>query len=66
MKNNNLCKLLFVHDHYFYEDEGGIFYSAGGFPWYLWNKYLNHFEEITVIGRYGGKIEDTQKLVKCS
>lgn len=59
-------KLLFVHDHFFYKDQDGLYYSAGGFPWYLWNKYLNHFDEITVIGRYGGKVDDTQKYVRSS
>lgn len=59
-------KLLFVHDHYFYKDKDGVYFSAGGFPWYLWEKYLNHFETITVVGRYGGELENNQKLVKSS
>jgi hypothetical protein len=59
-------KLLFVHDHFFYENEIGQFYSAGGFPFYLWEKYLLHFNELLVVGRYGGKIANFEKLVLSS
>lgn len=59
-------KLLFVHDHYFYQDSKGDFYSAGGFPYYLWEKYLSHFDEILVIGRDGGPIKEGDNLVLSS
>ncbi|WP_162417009.1 glycosyltransferase family 4 protein [Cyclobacterium roseum] len=59
-------KLLFVHDHYFYQDTKGDFYSAGGFPYYLWEKYLKHFDEILVIGRDGGPVIDGDNLVLSS
>ena len=42
--------LLFVHDHKFYEDNN-IFYSRGGFPQSVWDRYLGNFSSIIVIGR---------------
>ena len=42
--------LLFVHDHKFYKDNN-IFYSSGGLPGYIWDRYLEHFSSMIVIGR---------------
>ncbi|WP_272693604.1 glycosyltransferase [Providencia sp. PROV039] len=49
-----MSKLLFVHDHLFTKDSEGYIYSSGTFPCILWNKYLNHFSSIHVIGRFNG------------
>lgn len=46
-------KILFVHDHIFKVD-GGSFYSSGGLPAAIWQRYLSVFETLTVIGRDGG------------
>ncbi len=43
-------KLLFVHDHKFYE-ESDIYYSSACFPENIWDRYLDEFSSITVIGR---------------
>ena len=42
--------LLFVHDHKFYKDNN-IFYSSGGLPENVWDRYLGYFSSIIVIGR---------------
>lgn len=42
-------RLLFVHDHYF-ACLNGVVYSDT-FPYVVWQRYLRHFEEITVLGR---------------
>ncbi|MFD2516573.1 glycosyltransferase [Salinimicrobium flavum] len=48
-------KALFVHDHIFFKEENsGDFYSPGGLPNHVWERYLKHFDSLTVIGR--GKI----------
>lgn len=59
-------KLLFVHDHILYKNTKGDYYSAGGFPWFLWKRYLKHFDIITFVGRYGGQLNREKKLVKSS
>ncbi len=59
-------KALFVHDHFFVRNACGEHYSAGTFPWYHWEKYQKHFNELTVAGRDGGLVEDTRGLVKSS
>lgn len=43
-------RLLFVHDHPFYE-ENSIYYSGGGLPADIWNNYLINFEAVKVVGR---------------
>ncbi len=44
-------KCLFVHDHRFYRDNDGKYYSPGKYPYKVWERYLEHFESLTVIGR---------------
>ena len=44
-------KLLFVHDHVFIKSDDSKVYSPGGFPAELWGKYLEHFDQIDVVGR---------------
>ncbi|MCR9628121.1 glycosyltransferase family 4 protein [Vibrio antiquarius] len=60
-------KLLFVHDHVFLKDTSGDVYSPGGFPSELWGKYLEHFDNVTAIGRCSGTVElASSKYVKSS
>ncbi|WP_182407320.1 glycosyltransferase [Psychrobacter sp. GP33] len=44
-------KLLFVHDHPFYQDSDGNVYTGGSFPQNIWNNYLLNFTNVTVFGR---------------
>ena len=48
-------KVLFIHDHIFKEYDGAI-YSSGGLPSSVWSRYLDVFDELTVVGRNGGKL----------
>lgn len=56
-------KLLFVHDHPFYQEDD-IIYSGGGLPSSIWNNYLINFSKITVFGRFSSQLKD--KKVKSS
>jgi glycosyltransferase involved in cell wall biosynthesis len=47
-------KALFVHDHFYYTDNNGKTLSKGQYHRSVWDRYLNHFDELTVIGRDGG------------
>lgn len=45
-------KALFIHDHPFIKnDKSGKLYTSGNLNSILWERYLKHFETITVIGR---------------
>jgi glycosyltransferase involved in cell wall biosynthesis len=48
-------RLLFVHDHRFFHDDAGQFWTSGSFPATVWDRYLRHFEEVRVLARSGGK-----------
>lgn len=54
-------KLLFIHDHPFYQEQNYI-YSGGGLPARVWNNYLSSFEKIEVIGRKSNNTRDKQVL----
>jgi glycosyltransferase involved in cell wall biosynthesis len=49
-------RAIFVHDNCFYQEFGteNYFDSAGSFPPYVWDRYLDHFNEVHLISR--GKI----------
>jgi glycosyltransferase involved in cell wall biosynthesis len=47
-------KLLFVHDHVFFKTKDEMIYSGAAYPVYAWDRYLNFFDSVNVIGRYGG------------
>lgn len=47
-------KAIFVHDHPFYKVDGQ-FYSSGNLPNSVWKRYLEHFDNLTVVGR--GRID---------
>ncbi|TRO10076.1 glycosyltransferase [Ectopseudomonas mendocina] len=49
--------ILFGHDHVFYYDSDGVFYSGGGLPSVVWERYLSVFDSITVVGRDGGVVD---------
>ncbi|MBA1277435.1 glycosyltransferase [Stutzerimonas stutzeri] len=53
-------KVLFVHDHKF-KCLGGKYYSCGGLPSSIWPRYTAVLGEITVVGRDGGVLADTDK-----
>lgn len=45
-------KALFIHDHPFIKNSNtGVLYTSGNLNSELWNRYLAHFESISVIGR---------------
>src|SRR5690625_3550079 len=43
-------RALFIHDHPFHEIDG-TYYSSGALPAQIWERYLNVFRSITVVGR---------------
>lgn len=47
-------RLLFVHDHRFYRGEPGEVFTSGSLPVEVWKRYLEHFDQVTVLGRDGG------------
>ena len=53
-------RALFVHDHPFHEIDG-TYYSSGALPAQIWERYLNVFKNITVVGR-GRKGGDAGQL----
>lgn len=46
--------LLFVHDHRFLRGPDGAVYTQGSFPAAVWERYLEHFDDIVVVARDGG------------
>ena len=44
-------KAMFVHEHKFVRDETGQYYSSGQFPYRIWRRYLEIFDELVVVGR---------------
>jgi hypothetical protein len=44
-------KAIFVHDHKFVVDNDSKVYSAGQFPYSVWERYLQHFDEVIVVAR---------------
>lgn len=59
-------KVLFVHDHIFSKSITGEVYSAAAFPQHAWDRYLEFFNSIIVVGRGGGVAENTLELVLSS
>lgn len=52
-------KIIFVHDHFFKYKEGD-YYSGGGLPAAIWQRYLSVFPSLTVVGRDGGELGKNQ------
>ena len=44
-------KLLWVYDHPFFSDQDDVVYSRSNFPALIWDRYLEHFDSIIVVGR---------------
>lgn len=49
-------RLLFVHDHRFYHGQAGEVFTSGSLPAAVWSRYLEHFDEVNVMGRDGGAL----------
>ena len=49
-------RLLFVHDHRFYQYHSGEVYTSGSLPAETWDRYLAHFDSVHVVGRDGGPL----------
>ncbi len=47
-------KVLFVHDHFYYMSDDGTTLSKGQYHHSVWDRYFNHFDDLTVVGRDGG------------
>ncbi len=52
------ARLLFVHDHRFQSDGMGRHFTSGSFPASIWPRYLEHFDQVTVLARDGGIASD--------
>ena len=44
-------KMIFAHDHFFYHIGGQVF-SPGKLPYSAFERYFNHFSEISVLSRF--------------
>ncbi|MFF2092854.1 glycosyltransferase family 4 protein [Paenibacillus sp. NPDC058174] len=44
-------KLLWAHDHTFYFNESGKFFSGGKLPYAVWERYLGVFDQLTIACR---------------
>lgn len=49
-------RLLVAHDHRFHHGPKGELYTRGSFPAAVWDRYLDHFDEVTVVARDGGPL----------
>lgn len=52
--------VLFVHDHIF-KKKADEYYSSGGLPKEVWQRYLSFAKTLTVIGRDGGQLHDSEQ-----
>jgi hypothetical protein len=59
-------RMLFAHDHRFSRGPDGSLYSSGPFPIEAWDRYLEHFDELLVVGRDGDVVTDTSQLTLSS
>ncbi|MFB6366018.1 glycosyltransferase family 4 protein [Paenibacillus elgii] len=53
-------KVLWAHDHTFYFNDSGKFFSSGKLPYSVWERYLTVFDEITVASRAKKISSDTE------
>jgi glycosyltransferase involved in cell wall biosynthesis len=44
-------KTLFIHTSHFVRLPNGEVYNHGQYPYWIWERYLKHFDEINVLGR---------------
>lgn len=52
-------KAIFVHDHLFYRSDNRVY--SDKLPYSIWQRYLNHFDLITVFSRYSNETIDISK-----
>jgi glycosyltransferase involved in cell wall biosynthesis len=45
-------KIAFAHDHRFIQNSEGIVFTPGKLPYKTWQRYLDVFDNLTVIGRH--------------
>ena len=57
-------RLLFAHDHRFQRGPAGDLYTLGSFPASVWERYLEHFENLHVIARDGGAVSNDSRLAR--
>ena len=57
-------RLLFAHDHRFQRGPKGQVYTLGSFPAAVWDRYLEHFTDIHVIARDGGRLAEGDDLAR--
>lgn len=57
-------RLLFAHDHRFRPGPAGEIYTPGSFPSKIWDRYLQHFEEVHVIAREGDLASPGDQLAR--
>ncbi|MFT0138661.1 glycosyltransferase [Alcanivoracaceae bacterium MT1] len=63
---SNVKQLLFVHDHKFYKDDNGIYYSEGKLPLSAFDRFLKVSKSVAVLCR-SEEVQDTSGLVlSCS
>jgi hypothetical protein len=55
-------KALFCHDHHYYK-QGNVTLSKGQYHNSVWQRYLDHFESLTVVGREGGTFDGDIKAL---
>ena len=58
-------RAVLVHDHVFTVGEDGTVWSRGAFPASVWDRYLRHFDKLTVVARRSGD-PSTEGLSKSS
>lgn len=58
-------KVVFAHDHKFFRASNDVYYSAGNFPYHVWERYLYIFDEILVVARTQ-KMDSNKRLLKSS
>ena len=53
-----MLNIIFAHNHYFRMGTNFLLYSNGGLSYSVFEKFLRHFDNITVVGRDGGKFTE--------
>jgi glycosyltransferase involved in cell wall biosynthesis len=54
-------KILYCHDNFYLQNQDGIVYSPGQFPYSYWEPYLDAFGALQILGR-GQAIDPAQDL----
>lgn len=52
--------ILWAHDHTFYFNDSGKFFSSGKLPYAVWERYLSVFDRITVVSRAKKATSETE------